>query len=135
MRSASTAGQVVLKNSTATWQAYNAWGGYDLHNGPGGLADYDNRSLAVSLDRPFDLNGAFLFLAHERPLIQLAERLGVPLAYVTSMEIAAEPRLLDGASAWSSATRPATGRIPCTAGTTPWSRTTTGNWPASSTTG
>jgi hypothetical protein len=99
VRSASTAGKVVLKNSTATWQAYNTWGGYDLYNGPGGLADYGNRSLAVSLDRPFDLNGAFLFLAHERPLIQLAERLGVPLAYVTSMEIATDPHLLDGASA------------------------------------
>ena len=99
VRSASTAGKVVLKNSTETWQAYNTWGGYDLYNGPGGAADYDNRSLAVSLDRPFDLDGAFMFLAHDRPLIQLAERLGMPLAYVTSMEIATEPHLLDGASA------------------------------------
>jgi hypothetical protein len=99
VRSASTAGKVVIKNSTETWQAYNTWGGYDLYNGPGGLADYDNRSFAVSLDRPFDTDGAFLFLAHERPLIQLAERIGLPLAYVTSMEIATEPHLLDGASA------------------------------------
>jgi hypothetical protein len=99
VRSASTAGKVVLKNSTETWQAYNTWGSYDLYNGPGGLADYDNRSFAVSLDRPFDLDGAFLFLAHERPLIQLAERLGMPLAYVTSMEIATDPDLLNGASA------------------------------------
>ncbi len=99
VRSASTAGKVVLKNSTATWQAYNGWGGYDLYNGPGGVADYGNRSLVVSLDRPFDANGASAFLAHERALIQLAERLGVPLAYVTSMEIATDPHLLDGASA------------------------------------
>jgi hypothetical protein len=99
VRSASTAGKVVIKNSTETWQAYNTWGGYDLYNGPGGLADYNNRSLAVSLDRPFDASGALLFLAHERPLIQLAERIGMPLAYVTSMEIATDPRLLDGASA------------------------------------
>ena len=99
VRSASTAGKVVLKNSTATWQAYNGWGGYDLYNGPGGVADYDHRSLMVSLDRPFDANGASAFLAHERALIQLAERLGVPLAYVTSLEIAADPHLLDGASA------------------------------------
>jgi hypothetical protein len=99
VRSASTAGKVVLKNSTETWQAYNTWGGYNLYNGPGGLSDYDNRSMAVSLDRPFDLDGAFMFLAHDRPLIQLAERIGLPLAYVTSMEIATEPHLLDGASA------------------------------------
>ena len=99
VRSSSTAGKVVLKNSTSTWQAYNTWGGYDLYNGPGGLSDYDNRSLVVSLDRPFDLDGAFLFLAHERALIELAERMGLPLAYVTSMETATDPHLLDGASA------------------------------------
>jgi N,N-dimethylformamidase beta subunit-like protein len=99
IRSAITAGKVVIKNSVATWQAYNAWGGYDLYNGPGGWADYGNRSLAVSLDRPFDSNGAFMFLYHERKLIELAERLGLPLAYVTSMDIAADPHLLRGASA------------------------------------
>ncbi len=102
VRSAKTAGKVVLKNSTSTWQAYNTWGDYDLYNGPGGLSDYGNRSLVVSLDRPFDQNGAFLFLVHERPLIALAERIGVPLAYVTSMEVATEPHLLDGASAFFS---------------------------------
>jgi hypothetical protein len=99
VRSASTAGKVVIKNSVATWQAYNLWGGYDLYNGPGGVADYANRSLAVSLDRPLDHQGAYLFLVHERKLIELAERLGLPLAYATSMDIAAQPRLLDGASA------------------------------------
>jgi hypothetical protein len=99
VRSASTAGKVVLKASTSTWQAYNTWGGYDLYNGPGGLSDYDNRSLVVSLDRPYDLNGAFMFLAHDRALIELAERMGLPLAYVTSMETATDPQLLDGASA------------------------------------
>ena len=99
VRSASTAGKVVLKNSTSTWQAYNTWGGYDLYNGPAGLSDYDNRSLVVSLDRPFDQDGAFLFLAHERALIALAERMGLPLAYVTSMETATDPHLLAGASA------------------------------------
>jgi hypothetical protein len=99
IRSPAAAGRVVIKNSVATWQAYNLWGGYDLYNGPSGLADYGNRSLAVSLDRPYDLTGAYLFLAHERNLIQLAERIGVPLAYATSMDLAADPGLLAGASA------------------------------------
>jgi hypothetical protein len=102
VRSASTAGKVVLKNSTSTWQAYNTWGGYDLYNGPGGAADYNNRSLVVSLDRPLDVDGAFMFLAHDRPLIELAERMGLPLAYVTSMETATDPNLLKGASAFFS---------------------------------
>jgi len=75
VRSAKTAGKTVIKNSVETWQAYNMWGGYDLYNGPGGITDYKNRSLAVSLDRPYDRQGAFMFLYHERKLIELAERL------------------------------------------------------------
>jgi hypothetical protein len=99
VRSASTAGKVVIKNGVATWQAYNLWGGYDLYNGPGGVDDYGNRSLAVSLDKPFDKNGAPLFGVYELNAVQLAESLGLPLAYVTSMDIATDPHLLDGASA------------------------------------
>ncbi len=97
VRSASTAGKVVLKNCVQTWQAYNTWGGYDLYKGPSG--EYGNRSLAVSLDRPYDLNGADMFLTYERNVVKLAEHMGLDLAYVTSMDIAADPHLLDGASA------------------------------------
>ena len=97
VRSESTAGRVVLKSCVSTWQAYNTWGGYDLYKGPGG--SYENRSTAVSLDRPYDLNGADMFLTYERNVVKLAEFLGLPLAYVTSMDIAADPHLLDGASA------------------------------------
>ena len=99
VRSASTAGRTVIKNSTATWQAYNTFGGYDLYNGPGGTADYSNRSRAVSLDRPYDSNGAYYFTWHEQKLISLAEKLGMPIAYTTSMDIAMDPHLLKGASA------------------------------------
>jgi hypothetical protein len=96
VRSASTAGKVVLKNAVETWQAYNTWGGYDLYTGPGG---YNDRSYAVSLDRPYDKQGANLFLVYERKLVNLAERLGLPLAYLTSMDLSANPHILDGASA------------------------------------
>ena len=100
VRSASTAGKVVLKACVATWQAYNTWGGYDLYIGGQGSGQYyANRSLAVSLDRPYDLNGADMFLTYERNVVVLAESLGLPLAYVTGMDIAADPHLLDGASA------------------------------------
>jgi hypothetical protein len=97
VRSDTTAGRVVLKNGVSTWQAYNTWGGYDLYLGPGG--GYADRALAVSLDRPYDQEGAFLFLVYERKLINLAERMGLPLAYLTSMDIANDPHALDGASA------------------------------------
>jgi len=99
VRSASTSGKIVIKNGVETWQAYNTWGGYDLYNGPHGVGDYANRSLAVSLDRPYDANGAYMFLYHERKTIELAERTGLPLAYVTSMDIDGDPHLLDGAHA------------------------------------
>lgn len=97
VRSASTAGKVVIKNAVPTWHAYNTWGEYDLYKGPG--ASYDNRSYAVSLDRPIDTDGAYLFMVYERKLINLAERLGLPLAYLTSMDIAADQHSLDGAAA------------------------------------
>jgi hypothetical protein len=96
VRSASTAGAVVLKQAVPTWQAYNTWGNYDLYLGPGGYAD---RSYVVSLDRPGNYDGAYLFMVYERKLVNLAERLGLPLAYLTSMDIASNPRSLDGASA------------------------------------
>jgi hypothetical protein len=99
VRSPGTKGKVVIKASTATWQAYNTFWGYDLYNGPAGAADYNNRSLVVSMDRPLDGNGAVMFLAHEAPFISVAERLGVPLAYVSSVEIDNDPQLLNGAAA------------------------------------
>jgi hypothetical protein len=96
VRSSSTAGKVVLKQAAPTWQAYNTWGSYDLYLGPGG---YDSRSYVVSLDRPGDYDGAYLFMVYERKLINLAERIGVPLAYLTAMDIARDSHALDGASA------------------------------------
>jgi hypothetical protein len=96
VRSASTAGKVVIRNAVETWQAYNLWGGYDLYTGPGGYAD---RAVVVSLDRPYDKSGANSFLVFELKLINLAERTGVPLAYLTSMDIASDGHVLDGASA------------------------------------
>jgi hypothetical protein len=96
VRSFSTAGKAVLKNAVATWQAYNSWGGYSLGAGPGG---YDDRSLAVSMDRPYDGTGADEFLRFERKLISLAERLGVPLAYTTSVDLDRDSHALGGATA------------------------------------
>ncbi|MGW0750123.1 N,N-dimethylformamidase beta subunit family domain-containing protein [Streptomyces sp. NPDC002587] len=98
VRSAATAGRTVVVNAVATWQAYNRWGGYGGYDGPGG--GYAARSLTVSFDRPYDYDdGAGLFLVYEAPLIALAERLGIPLAYTTTTDVAREKRLLEGAAA------------------------------------
>ncbi|WP_329566947.1 N,N-dimethylformamidase beta subunit family domain-containing protein [Kitasatospora sp. NBC_01266] len=98
VRSASTAGKLVVVNATATWQAYNTWGDYNLYNGQNGA--YATRSLVVSFDRPYhEYDGAGLFMVYETPLIALAEKLGLPLAYVTSTDVAGQPDLLKGALA------------------------------------
>jgi hypothetical protein len=98
VRSASTAGKLVVVNAVATWQAYNLWGDYNLYNGPNGA--YATRSLVVSFDRPYQYdNGAGLFLVYEAPLIALAEKLGLPLAYTTSTDLAGTPDLLKSALA------------------------------------
>jgi hypothetical protein len=97
VRSADTSGKVVLRHAIQTWQAYNTWGGYNLYKGPSGA--YSERSLTVSLDRPYDLRGGDMFLTYERNAVKLAESLGLPLAYVTDTDIAAGSHLLDGAAA------------------------------------
>ncbi|MYS58200.1 hypothetical protein GTW54_05185 [Streptomyces sp. SID5468] len=99
VRSATTAGRLVLVNAVATWQAYNTWGGHSLYHGPGGKSDYSGRALAVGCDRPYDEDGAPLFTTYEQPAIALAERLGLPLAYVTGMDVDRDPALLRGAHA------------------------------------
>jgi hypothetical protein len=97
VRSPSVAGRVVLLNAVLTWEAYNVWGGYSLYGGPSGT--FADRSLAVSFDRPYDGDGAVKFLAFEQPVVAEAERLGVPVAYETSVDVATDPGVLTGAAA------------------------------------
>jgi hypothetical protein len=97
VRSASTAGAVVILNDNTTWQAYNTWGGYSLYQGPDGLPR--DRGYAVSFDRPYDQNGAGRFLFFDQKAIALAERTGVPLAYETDVDLDQHPGLLAGARA------------------------------------
>lgn len=97
VRSARGTGRTVLMHAPATWQAYNRWGGYSLYAGPSGA--YAARSLAVSFDRPYDADGAEKFMVYERALVVLAERLGIPLAYTTGMDVHRDPGVLHGAAA------------------------------------
>ncbi len=95
---ASTAA-IVVQNSVTTWQAYNRWGGYSLYGGVpiGGLSEYESRSRVVSFDRPYanpDANGSGDWLGNEFPFLYLAERHGLDLAYLTSVDIDARPELL-----------------------------------------
>jgi hypothetical protein len=98
IRSPSVAGRVVLVQPTTTYQAYNLWGGYDLYQGP--HHDSALRARIVSFDRPYEReNGAADFFAEEQPLLSYAERLGLPLAYLSSVDLDLDPHVLDGARA------------------------------------
>lgn len=98
VRSASTKGRVVLAAPVIDWQAYNTWGGYDLYQAPPGRS----RSWAVSFDRPNPPPGANQFLYNVLPTVVLAERLGVPLGYETSIDVAVHADLLRGAAGFVS---------------------------------
>ncbi|MFI5683137.1 N,N-dimethylformamidase beta subunit family domain-containing protein [Streptomyces sp. NPDC051636] len=97
VRSVRGAGRTVLLHAPATWQAYNRWGGASLYAGTSGA--YATRSLAVSFDRPYDADGAAKFRVYEWPAVVLAERLGIPLAYSTGVDVHDDPAVLDGAAA------------------------------------
>ena len=98
VRSARTYGRVTLVAPTMTWEAYNPWGGYSLYRAPSGR----QRSWAVSFNRPNEAPGAGQFLYNVLGTVVLAERLGLPLAYVADTDIATIPALLMGATAYVS---------------------------------
>ncbi|WP_200886707.1 N,N-dimethylformamidase beta subunit family domain-containing protein [Phaeacidiphilus oryzae] len=97
VRSASADGRTLLMHAPATWQAYNLWGGYSLYQGENG--SYATRSLSVTFDRPYDSSGAEKFMVYERAAVVLAERLGIPLAYTTGIDVHLDPTVLHGATA------------------------------------
>lgn len=98
IRSPSVAGRVVLVSAVTSYQAYNGWGGYSLYGGPDGT--FADRGRRVTFDRPISYNsGAGAYFQIELPLVVLAERLGLPLAYITSIDLDLYPSILDGARA------------------------------------
>lgn len=98
VRAPSARGRVVLISPVTTWQAYNRWGCCDLYVGADG--SFLTRSRAVSFDRPYlQDRGAGEFIHRELPILAEAERLGLGLDYVTDVDLAEDPALLEGATA------------------------------------
>lgn len=98
VRSPDVRGRVVVITENTTWQAYNGYGGASLYHGADGARR--TRAYAVSFDRPLDAgNGAADYAGNELPAIQLAEKLRLPLAYLTDTDLQAPPGVLDGARA------------------------------------
>ncbi len=100
VRSESPKGKVVLVNGDTTWQAYNPFGGYSLYFGPDGR--FADRARAVSFDRPYggvNNQGASEFQENLLPVLALAERMGLPLDYISDVDLHTDPKALDGALA------------------------------------
>lgn len=70
---------VLLQQATATWQAYNTWGGADFYTTPG--------SWRISYNRPYDGLGAGQYLDLERGLVFWAEQHGVDVTYWTDEDM------------------------------------------------
>jgi hypothetical protein len=92
---------VVVHIPTATWQAYNEWGGDSLY--PGGrrvLATGTSAGVSVSYDRPYaTTTGAGQFFFREVGFVRFLERYGYPVSYVGSSGLDRERGALNGARA------------------------------------
>jgi len=87
-------GDMLLKLSTNTWQAYNPWGGHSLYP-DGDDPDADERGALVSFDRPtpaafFEYEG---FLV--RWLEEVAGQAGFSVDYAANFDVHNDPGLLD----------------------------------------
>lgn len=97
---ASTATYVVVNRSMVE-QGWNTYGGYSFYAGRGGCiidsSSYPvcNRARVVSFDRPYDTgDGSSDFLTNEYPLIQMMEREGLDVTYVTDITLSIDPAIL-----------------------------------------
>jgi hypothetical protein len=84
---------------TATYEAYNAWGGDSLY--PGGSdrvgATGTTQGIEVSYDRPYDsITGAGEFFARDVAMVRFLERYGYPISYTTSESVDVDPGQLAG---------------------------------------
>ncbi len=79
-------GALVAQISTATYEAYNDWGGDSLY--PGALpvrATGTRQGVEVSYDRPYDTStGAGQFFTRDVALVRYLERSGYPVTYTTN---------------------------------------------------
>jgi len=87
---------------TATYEAYNAWGGDSLY--PGGADRVKltgaTQGIDVSYDRPDDsATGAGQFFARDVAMVRFLERYRYPVSYTTSESIDADPEQVAGRKA------------------------------------
>jgi hypothetical protein len=84
--------------AVTTYQAYNFWGGRSLYghvDATGGLAWSDPRAYAVSFDRPYWGSPPDELKMWEMPFIRWLEDSGIEVDFCTSIDLHADPQLLD----------------------------------------
>ncbi len=83
--------EIALQLPTATWQAYNRWGGESLYASSHGMSG--GKARKVSYDRPIHPElgfGSGLFHAQERPAVAWLEANGYDVEYLTSADVGGE---------------------------------------------
>jgi hypothetical protein len=91
--------RLLVEIPTATYEAYNAWGGDSLY--PGGSKPVDvtgtTQGVEVSYDRPYDSQtGAGQFFMREVAIVRFLERYGYPVGYTTIESIDRDPAQVHG---------------------------------------
>jgi N,N-dimethylformamidase beta subunit-like protein len=98
----SSAPPLLVEIPTATYEAYNAWGGDSLYPGGGKQvgATGTTQGVEVSYDRPYDSQtGAGQFFIREVAIVRFLERFGYPVGYTTIESIDGDPAQARGARA------------------------------------
>jgi len=83
---------VLVVSAVNTYQAYNAFGGKSLYdyNSPGG------RAPKVTFDRPYDSHAGLGQPQFETPFVRWFERAGFQADFVTDVDLALRPQVVDG---------------------------------------
>ncbi|MDE3069410.1 MAG: hypothetical protein KGJ43_01640 [Acidobacteriota bacterium] len=85
--------RLLVELPTATWEAYNEWGGDSLY--PGGEpvgATHSTQGVEVSYDRPYgSQTGAGQFFVREVAMVRFLERYGYPVSYTTVSSLDSDP--------------------------------------------
>jgi hypothetical protein len=93
---------LLVQIPTATYEAYNAWGGDSLY--PGGHLRVrltgTTQGVEVSYDRPYETEtGAGQFFVREVAIVRFLERYGYQAGYTTDASLDADPSQLHGVRA------------------------------------
>ncbi|MBX3083637.1 MAG: hypothetical protein KF716_18530 [Anaerolineae bacterium] len=91
VRNDSQSADLLYMVATATWQAYNEWGGKSLYD----YNSTDGRAYKVSYDRPYAQNdGSGQYFSGDYNMTRWLEKNGYNVTYVTSEDLHTNPNLM-----------------------------------------